>query len=244
MAIRSWNAVHRTILLVAMLLFLVRLLLNGQITFYIHPRFIWLTWVTCFGLGLMLVGQIRQLGVGGEGRVQEGLFLAFAVLLAVGFAFPPHTFGVDLASKQGLNVTVRSGGAHSKSEPPPPAQMLEVDTIIFVPFLQKIYEDPTPFVGKRIAITGFTYYPPNAKSDEFAVVRLVVTCHVAHASPDGLIVTTQGQERPQQDSWHRAEGVLEAYEFNGVKTVHLLVDKITTIEEPPVPYVFPNVLPP
>lgn len=244
-SIRSWNAAYRSLLLVGMILFLVRLMLDGQIALYIHPRFIWLTWVTCGGLVLMLVEQLAQIRVHSAARVPEGYYLASAALLAVGFAIRPHLFGADLASKQGLNLTVRSSGSPSgQAVPPPTDQMLEIDSFNFTQFLDKMYANPQAFVGKRVAIEGFAFNPPTAKNGEFAIVRLVVTCHVAHAAPDGLVVTVPGQVAPKQDTWHRAEGTLEAFELNGVKTVRLVADKFTDIDEPPIPYVFPSVLPP
>jgi uncharacterized membrane protein YraQ (UPF0718 family) len=73
----------------------------------------------------------------------------------------------------------------------------------------------------------------------FTVTRLVVTCHVAHAYPDGLLAYIPGKPRPAQDTWHRVEGVLEPHTFKGASVLRIRVDKLTPIPKPADPYVYP-----
>lgn len=316
----DYNALMRAVLLLAFTALLFRLISTGQITSYIHPRFIWFTASGGIGLLLMAAGQLRRGLIGVRGfspPMRTGLYLTITVVLCLGFLNQPHTFGSDLAARQGMNMTNRSesgvrpkaaestavtGGAAAvpqeapaatkpsgavpqpgsaapqpgsavaqpESAAPQPssavaqpgsaapqpdgalsqpesaaprpdrtAQTIEITSQNFVKWMTDIYADPTLYVGSRVTLEGFTFYPPGAAADEFAVTRLVVTCHVAHAYPDGILAYMERLQRPAQDTWHRAEGVLEAYTFNGTPVVRLRLDKLTPTTAPPDPYVYP-----
>lgn len=109
----------------------------------------------------------------------------------------------------------------------------------FVPWMNELYGKPAQYAGKRVSLDGFVFIPPDVKPEEFAITRLVVTCHVAHAFPDGLLAVFPGKERPPQDSWFRAEGVLELFKYQGADTLRIKLDKLTPIEKPADPYIYP-----
>lgn len=138
-------------------------------------------------------------------------------------------------------------------EPPPQSQLpatkpgavqLENNTAVvtpqnFVPWMNELYSKPQQYAGKRVALDGFIFVPPDAAPEDFAVTRLVVTCHVAHAFPDGLLAVYPGNARPAQDSWFRAEGVLEMIQYRGADTLRIKLDKLTPIAQPADPYIYP-----
>lgn len=299
---RDWNYLVRGALLLGMSGLLVKLLLTGQITSYIHPKFTWFTIVAVVGLVAMALAQFgtafQQMGRASR-PLRGRLYSAVLGVVCAGIFIRPHVFGADLASKQGLNLATGAGRtaavvptqpsatspipasgsklgtsgtgtdlptapvaevapavepnpaaeapASGPAEPPAPAKeesVPQVDRLVvtsyeFAPTMQVIYYDPTPFVGKRIVLEGFTFHPPGAQDDTFAVTRLVVTCHVAHAAPDGLLAYSPGVQRPAPDTWHQVEGVLEAYEFMGTSTVRIRIERITAIPQPADPYVYP-----
>jgi len=302
---RDWNALVRAVLLLALTAFLARLIITGQIRDYIHPKFTWFTASAGIGLLLMAGGQLARGLRGSEASgvpLRSRLYLAVALVLCMGFAVKPHTFGADLAQKQGINLTNRSatGGAKAPAQPnqaaavapvqttpaapaapsatettpsptspsagavddpakvitmEPPASttpapapkksvVLTGSTAIvtqenFVPWMEAFYGKPALYAGKRVVMEGFTFYPPQASDHEFAVTRLVVTCHVAHAYPDGLLVVMDGKARPAQDTWHRVEGRLKLMKFQGQDTLVIKPEKVTSISAPSDPYVYP-----
>lgn len=292
----DWNAWARLILLLGLTALLTRLIITGQISAYIHPRFTWFTASAGIGMLLMAAGQLMRGLQGLRGfdlPLRSRLYTAMTAVICVGFIIRPHTFGADLALKQGLNVTKRStaaaaapaaaalpaepapvsakapgsvSGGSSTGPPPgasdpkpapaspsPPAQSAaappdaagdNTPTIItpqtFVKWMTEFYADHYKYAGKRIVMDGFTFYPPDMEAmDSFAVVRLVVTCHVAHAFPDGLLAVSPGKARPAQDTWHRVEGILEPYVYQGKSTLRLKLTSLTPISAPTDPYVYP-----
>lgn len=286
---RDGNALIRAVLLLALTGFLAKLVLRGELPQYIHPKFTWFTASAGLGLSLMALGQLRRWWRGNAGMIapfRYGLYTAVTAVICGGFLLQPHTFGADLAAKQGLNVTNRSAGrpavsvpatapaasdpspqtpgpespAHPPAagepaatllpEPPtPPAatppvadirERIDLTPQTYMQTMADLYDFPERHAGKRIAMEGFVFYPPDVAADQFALVRLVVTCHVAHAYPDGLVAYFPGQsERPQQDSWHRLEGILEPFTYRDKVTLRLKIEQATPIEAPADPYVYP-----
>lgn len=127
------------------------------------------------------------------------------------------------------------------NEPP----KLEGDTIVitaqnFAPWMVELYENPTKYFGKNLSMDGFVFTPENVAADQFTVVRLVVTCHVAHAFPDGLLTSPMsGGQKPQENSWFRAEGVLGPITLSGQQTIRLTLTSLTSIAQPADPYIYP-----
>ncbi|MFZ5814811.1 MAG: DUF1980 domain-containing protein, partial [Bacillota bacterium] len=118
--IRDNNALMRAVLLLALTGFLVKLVMTGQLQQYIHPRFTWFTASAAIGLTLMAAGQLRRWLRGTVGHLPSfryRLYTAMAAVICTGFLLQPHTFGSDLAAKQGLNVTNRSSGRAENTSP-------------------------------------------------------------------------------------------------------------------------------
>lgn len=289
---RDTNALARAVLLLALTGFLVKLVLRGELPQYIHPKFTWFTASAGLGLTLMAAGQLRrwwQSKASVTAPLRYGLYTAVAAVVCGGFLLQPHTFGADLAAKQGLNLTNRSTNRPAADSAPPPGpgvapstagqqastpevepakvpteaqpgtsgktqpqavaatpaaadsrERLDLTPQNYVLTMTDLYQFPEKHAGKRISMDGFAFYPPDVAADQFALVRLVVTCHVAHAYPDGLIAYFPGQaERPPQDRWYRLEGILEPFIYREKVTLRLKIEKSTPIEAPADPYVYP-----
>jgi len=116
---------------------------------------------------------------------------------------------------------------------------VNVTTKNFVNWMNELYKSPAAYAGKRVVLEGFVFHPPDTQPEEFALTRLVVTCHVAHAFPDGLLTYLPEQERPAQDEWYRAEGVLEFTVHKGMQTLRIRVDRWTPVPQPEDPYIYP-----
>lgn len=108
----------------------------------------------------------------------------------------------------------------------------------FVRSLMTIYGNHVAWAGKRIAVDGFVFSADDLPPEEFGFAKLVVTCHVAHAAPQGFVAYNPSGQRPADDTWHRIEGVLEPTMYQGQSTLRLRIEKITPIAKPTDPYVY------
>jgi putative membrane protein len=156
-------------------------------------------------------------------------------------------------SKADAGTASPSTPANASPAPAPPASgqpgkyalQIEGDRIIITPrnymrSMIELYDHPEKYVGMKVAYDGFVLYPPDAGPLDWTLVRLVVTCHVAHAYPDGLLIVRDGlTERPAQDAWLRVDGVLEPYVYKGQKVIRLRATSLQPISAPADPYVYP-----
>lgn len=243
---RDWNALLRACLLSALAIFLGHLILTGKVSLYIHPKFSRLTSLSALACLLIALSQFWRAfaSLSGDGRpVRLRAYAAFILALCAALVSPAHTFGADLVQQEGLNLTASSELGFS-SPAPVVAPADDTGPIVitngnFLHWMLILHSEGQRYVGRRVVMEGFAFDPKELGPSQFVLARLVVTCHVAHAAPDGLLVTLADRTRPAQDSWSRVEGTLQPMTYQGKPTMGLRVEKILPIFEPAEPYVFP-----
>lgn len=292
------DALARGLLLLGFALMLTYLMLTGQISAYLNPRFVPLTIfaAVCLALlGVVLVARgLERDALRLYRPVAWPLVVLFLVPLCLGLFVPPATMGAELAARQGLQLTGRdydrihsldpisristwlyglrraqpvqqpplagepapapeppaSVAAEDHAPPPPvpsgdwvpPASgVLQVTEQNFVDVIMLLYADPEALAGRELELTGFVLAFDGAAPDEFGVVRLIVTCHVAHAMPDGLAVIYPGAAEFADDDWVRVLGVLEMSEYRGMAVPKLRAERVERVERPVDPYIYPRI---
>lgn len=126
-------------------------------------------------------------------------------------------------------------------QPPAPALVngrIVLDEQNFAAWLVEIYDNPGKYAGKPLQMTGFVFRPEGLAPGEFVLARLIVTCHVAHAAPGGLLVAWPRGDELEADSWYRLEGVLEVSQYQGQDTVRVRAERLTPVERPGDPYIW------
>ncbi len=125
----------------------------------------------------------------------------------------------------------------------PPVPGLENGRVVlnektFAGWLLEIYDFPEKYLGQSVTITGFAFRPDGLEADEVTLVRLIVTCHVAHAAPDGFILRWPEAGSLKTDSWYRVEGIFEKGLFDGRETIRIRVKSVTPVDKPADPYIY------
>lgn len=131
--------------------------------------------------------------------------------------------------------------AEPDSSAPPDGKVASIaltDTNLFQ-MLANIYETPERFDGARVEMTGFVFRIEDLPADQFALVRLIVTCHVAHAVPDGFITIHPDAANLKDDSWFQVTGVFEMGTYQGKETIKIRVTEMVAMETPKDPYIYP-----
>jgi putative membrane protein len=189
---------------------------NGQLTLYIHPRYVVFTVVLNAASALVcLVGAAVtawRMVDGGAGlrvawRPSATLVLA-GLVLAAAYALPARTLSSETADQRGENLNVAqpaaSGGADTLA-------LFGADTSgLSIPDWVSAFNlkaDADFYEGKKVEVVGFVFHPEGAPPDVFYVSRFRVTCCAVDAQPIGLPVRDPGwQERLQEDQWVRVSG--------------------------------------
>jgi uncharacterized repeat protein (TIGR03943 family) len=248
----------KVILLIALGLFLLSRLLNGTLSFYIHPRFNVLILFTAVGLTALgicyAIQQRRQSAhVHDDDHEHEHahehahshdvswaglLLLALPVLL--GLLVEPRPLGASALQNREINL----GGSALASSSAPEGSELSVianageRNILDWLYLFQRSSDPASFNGEEAHVIGFVYRDERFADSQFMVSRFTVNCCVADAAPIGLIVEWPDTAVLTPDSWVEVTGTLQVGTFNGVKMSVLVAYSVTPTETPSQPYLY------
>lgn len=244
----------KVILLIALGIFLLSRLLNGTLSFYIHPRFNVLILLTAVGLTTLGIGYAIQqrkhsAHVHDDDHEHEYehshdvswaglLLLALPVLL--GLLVEPRPLGASALQNREINV----GGSALTSSSAPEGSDLSVianageRNILDWLYLFQRSSDPASFNGEEAHVVGFVYRDERFAESQFMVSRFTVSCCVADAAPIGLIVEWPETAVLTADSWVEVTGTLQVSTFNGVKMPILVADSIAPTETPSQPYLY------
>lgn len=215
-------------------------LLTNNVTNYINTRFVWLSYVAVviFGVlgiaSLMAVRSGRMLDRGPDHqRVTLPVILVMAVPLVLGTLIPSKPLGAEAIDSSvsfnafaGLNVEVVD------KDP------LERNVLDWA----RIFTTDTAagtFNGQEANVIGFVYTEPTHPDNTFVVARFTVSCCVADASPIGLPIYWPEADTLPSGQWVEVSGAFEARDFRGQLTPTLIAERITLIEQPDHPYLYP-----
>jgi putative membrane protein len=245
----------KVILLIALGLFLLSRLLNGTLSFYIHPRFNVLTLLTAVGLTALGVGyaiQQRQQAAHAHENEHEhehshshdvswaGLFL-LALPVVLGLLVEPRPLGAGALQNREINIgndtAIVSASAPEGSELSVIANAGERNILDWMYLFQRS-NDPGDFAGEEAHVIGFVYRDGRFADTQFMVSRFTVSCCVADAAPIGLIVEWPDTAVLTPDSWVEVSGTLQSRTFNGVEMPVLIANSVSPTETPKQPYLY------
>ena len=89
--------------------------------------------------------------------------------------------------------------------------MLSESADNFVPWIERVSNNPHDYVGEKIVVNGFVYKEETFEADNLVVARLLVTCCVADSMVVGFYVESEEAPNFEKDMWIQVEGVV-AYE--------------------------------
>lgn len=133
----------------------------------------------------------------------------------------------------------RSASQETRRSAPVVTQVqLNVSQENFVDTIHSIYENQQAYLNKDITISGFVYKSPNFNDDQFVLVRYLITCCTADASPYGLFSETKEAGQYNQGDWITVQGVVTTTKINNIDNPAIAVSSIQRIEKPLNPYVY------
>jgi putative membrane protein len=96
------------------------------------------------------------------------------------------------------------------------------------------------FIGKKIELSGFVYRENDLKPDQFVVARFAIQCCSADGMPFGFVSEYPHAQNYAKDSWVKVTGTIGKTTYNENEIVQIRVEKVSKIETPQTPYVYPN----
>jgi len=100
--------------------------------------------------------------------------------------------------------------------------------------LFQIDPEPESYSGKSVNVIGFVQ---PQKDGTFAVIRYVISCCIADATPIGIPVDKKlGDLKP--DDWIQVKGIFVVKTIDGSRQVVIKPDSIEKVTQPVEPYLY------
>ncbi|TCT16762.1 putative repeat protein (TIGR03943 family) [Natranaerovirga pectinivora] len=240
------------------------ILYQGWILKYLHPRMIKYVWIAIFTFIGIIVAYLKNfLSFKKAGRMP---YTYFVFLIPIGFMFflPPVT--LDSSFVQGSRINLYKNEKDNENniedklsvkedkkllsnilqETPLRTYFLnEEDGYIiieqenFYSSLMALHFSKNQYIGKSIVIEGFVYSDASFLENEFIISQFLMSCCVADVQLIGLICQYEEETEIQVDQWFRVEGILAEGEGLNNGMTMVVVEKMTSIDEPEHIYIYP-----
>ncbi len=223
-------------------IFIVSLLLRNVMTWYINPTYVVPTTIAgavLIGLAAVRLGT-RPVAADADECCADGActdhsapklrtYVILSIPLLLALIFPPRGLAAFSANQRGVAVagltTIRGTTALHRVS-------LSVDTSTFSmqDWVGALSADPNPkdYLNKAIHLTGIVVHDPaGAPPGYIMVLRYQVTCCIADAQPEGLVVKDTSHGALKDNQWVTLVGKMGEANYQGQSLVVVLPSRMT-----------------
>ena len=240
MNVSSFRALFSPLVLCVWGVVMLDIVFTGKIRTLLHPAFY--PWVAITGASLLLV-SIALVFTPGALHPEpwltwfgRGGLLLVPILFALGFA--PSTYSSYTVVNRGLNASsYRPPSAITAGAAPTPDSSVGKPLAVDVPYILSSTDadDNRKLLdGKSVELIG-QLYPANA--GEFDLVRLLIYCCAADASPISVRVKGDASSQKSED-WVDVTGVVRFTQKDGQWTPYLDLQNIKSATPPADPFLY------
>lgn len=226
---------------------LLKYAIDGTLYILIHPSYYLLATIT--GGCLLAIGLLQSWRLYRQGRqnltpeVQHSSLLPQGVttmlLLGtaiVGLIITPRLFTSHAAIARGVSsaaVTVTRSQTQAFNVSVKPESKTLVDWVRTL----NNYPEPDAYLGQKVNVNGFVFYPPGLPANYLMLSRFVITCCAADAYPVALPVKFTGdRQQYPQDSWLQVKGKASVETLAGNRQLVIAATELQPIKAPKNPY--------
>lgn len=223
--------------------FIFKILLTGDVTGYVHPRFIPFLWAAAALSVLIIVATMMTPSGDHHRKISWKRTAILVVPLLCGITVHPSSDAMANLSETPQKKQI-AADADFNALPEPVVRARSSASILldeshFFMILQDMYDNPTMYSGKKIVLTGMAYHKKKSPADEFAVMRLMMTCCTADLQPVGLVCVHTSSSALKDKSWVKIEGKLSSKNFAQGLLPFVEVETITPSDKPAQEYIYP-----
>lgn len=237
----NWREWTRALLLLGMGVYLILLIVTGNLGNYINLRFQWLTYVAA-GLFLML-------GLWSAYRLFRGYSYTFrfdhsmvtwqtisivTIPLVLALLVPSKPLSGEAISG-GVSLKPVGGSVATYQKPP-----LERNILDWLREFNNYTETPAVLDNLDVDVIGFVYREPGMAEDQFLVARFTMSCCVADAFAIGMPVIYEGAGDLKDNTWVRIRGTLKAQPFMDYQNTGWTDDPSQAVSERLLPVIMPE----
>jgi putative membrane protein len=231
---------------------LVSLLISGEISLLINPRYKWLVGVSIMILFIFGLVQLWQLKGKELHRLGVSSYLIVLFPLFLFIFVPPKVLDASDADKKGViyskpKVQQTVSEQMIPSEDPYLKVLTQLKKQKEIVITDKNYGDiintislhPKSLVGKKIRVMGFVYRDETISKNQFVVGRYSVTCCVADSQVVGYLANWGKQDQLKLDQWVEITGKLGVIKTeDNIDQPLIYIQQVKKIKELKEPYVY------
>jgi len=246
---KRWYRIFQAVLLLALFFFLSTKVINNQLSWYINPRFITLTYIGILFLGVLVYRLVMEMkGSFAPDEHDEHdhdhtpnlvNLLIMLIPLVVGILIPARPLGSATVSAKGLNNS--SPLISSQAESLQLVVASEKRDILGWVTLFDMEDNVDPFMGEQASVIGFVYFDERLPNGQFFVSRIILSCCAADGYAVGMLVDWPQAATLEKDTWVRVTGPVEkGYIADEPLAIPLIRAEIVEIvPQPDQPYLYP-----
>jgi uncharacterized repeat protein (TIGR03943 family) len=224
---------------------LLKYAIDGTLYILIHPSYYLL--VTSTGVCLLLIGLFQgwRLYRGKTAKQSElhssllphGVTTMLLLGTAIaGLIITPKLFTSQAAIQRGVST---EGVTVTRSQPQSFRAAVKPESKTLVDWVRTInsYPEPDAYLGQKVNINGFVFYPKNLPNQYLMLSRFVITCCAADAYPVALPIKFTGTRQTYpQDGWFQVKGKAIVETLSGNRQLVIEAKEIKPIATPKNPY--------
>ena len=253
----------KALLLLGIALFLWTRLSGGTLSYYVSPRFWWLTIVGM--IGLVIVALSYRWPSGDQPahdhnhehehehehehtdhehahhnhtehvhhRLRWGGALIVALPILFGLLVPAQPLGASALGNREIDIS--SSALPQTVQAAAEKSALSRNILDWMRAFQS--GDPTQYVGEEAQVTGFVFHDERLAENQFLVARFTVNCCAADAQIAWLVAETPDAGTLVTNEWVEVRGIFGEGGESGLPV--LQVSQLAQVDIPNFPYLYP-----
>lgn len=143
----------------------------------------------------------------------------------------------ELSNEEMSSIDNKNSEAVPSSEPVQKGAVVEIKEKMFIAQTNDIYFNSEDYLGKTIKYEGIfnIYEVPDTEEKYYSVIRYGPGCCGTDGNAGFEVIWDK--EYPNNDDWVEAVGVLEEYDYNGMKYLRISLTSLTVKTERGAEYV-------
>lgn len=250
----------KTVLLVALGVFLLSRIANGTLYYYINERFAYFTVIGVVGLVLLGLsyrweqpqphdhddhdhaGHDHDHHTHSHALSWSGVLIV-ALPVILGLWITPKPLGSAALANRDITLSMNESalpvGLRKREKAP-----LDKSIMDWWHDYRSSSVAGQALIGQPVRVSGFVFHDPQFGTTHFMVTRFVVSCCVADANVLGLLVdptavTAMNSADLVDDQWVEVQGVFVENTVDGWHMPVVIAETITPIDVPNQPYLYP-----
>gem|GEM_PF-1052462 len=244
----------RAVMLFGVVLMLLKLLLTGDIQYFIAPKMLKFTYFTLLTFIVICLVHFFEIlsdskadcfcGIHHKNTISLSLILLISLPIVTGNLFSNHVIGSSVAAKRGITYSENIVKKQAKKVESNQHQNREkineivVEDSMYGHFILDVQDNLDQYVGAKITYKGFVYRDKETKHNQVYVSRFAITCCVADAQVFGIMSEGEMTKSLKNDQWVKVTGIIEKVKKGKYYLPLIKLENVEAVKPLAEPYVY------